>query len=119
MLTLQITVDKLLSIILLLPSEWSCIPDLPAFHSFLQSSFLPRHAAELSEIESQRRAGRPPSAREVALRAQAEKEQQDYETGMEVPDLLSEVNVRLLREWEGDERQLGLFRMRRISGKFQ
>ena len=55
----------------------------------------------------------------MALRAQAEKEQQDYETGMEVPDLLSEVNVRLLREWEGDERQLGLFRMRRISGKFQ
>lgn len=70
------------------------------------------------ELSANRRAGRPPTTREVALREVVQRERRDYEAGIEVPDLLSETNVRLLREWEGDEGALGAFRFVRVSGKY-
>lgn len=112
-------VERILSMVFLLPPDVTYVPDLSYLHSFLQSSFLDRHSEELREMEAERRPGRPTPMRLVQLLDKIKREKAEYENGMDIPDLMNEVNVRLLRAWQGDTNQLSLFRFARVSGKNQ
>lgn len=114
--TVAAKVERILSLLLMLPDDWECIPDLPALHAFMNDSWLSRRDDELAALQAARRPGRPPSKNEVELREAIEAEKREYSENMEVPDLLNAVNVRVMRDWEGDPQALGLFRMVRISG---
>jgi translation machinery-associated protein 16 len=112
-------VEKILSIVFLLPPDVSYVPDMAYLHSFLQSSYLDRHSEELHQLEAERRPGRPTPMALVQLQDRIKREKIEYENGIDIPDLMNEVNVRLLRAWQGDTNQLTLFRFARVSGKDQ
>lgn len=111
-------VDRLSTLILMLPDDADALPDLAAVHSFVTKNFLTRHNDELQELKAQRRPGRPPHNREIELKEIIAKEAQEYDEGFELPDLTNATNVKLLRDWQGDPQALPLFRMVRISGKY-
>ncbi|SPO23558.1 uncharacterized protein UTRI_02237 [Ustilago trichophora] len=111
-------VDRLSTLILMLPDDIDALPDLASVHSFVAENFLTRHEDELQELKSERRPGRPPHKRELELNEIIAKEQQEYSEGFEIPDLTSVTNVKLLRDWQGDPQALPLFRMVRISAKY-
>lgn len=52
------------------------------------------------------------------MKEQYEKEKREYEAGIEVPDLCSETNVRLLRDWEGEAGFVPMIRFVRVSGTY-
>ncbi|KAJ9477905.1 Translation machinery-associated protein 16 [Pseudozyma hubeiensis] len=108
-------VDRLTTLILMLPDDVDALPDLASVHAFVADTFLKRHDDELQELKSERRSGRPPPKREVELKETISKELQEYDEGFELPDLINATNVKLLREWQGDPQALPLFRMVRIS----
>ncbi|PWN37913.1 uncharacterized protein FA14DRAFT_159732 [Meira miltonrushii] len=109
-------VERILSLIILLPPDLRYVPDLAYLHSFIQSSFLERHSDELKEIEAQHRPGRPTPMPLIQLRERIARERLEYENGIDIPDLMNEANVKILRDWQGDVNALGLFRFVRISG---
>ncbi|EST07961.1 Translation machinery-associated protein 16 [Kalmanozyma brasiliensis GHG001] len=109
-------VDRLSTLILMLPDDIDALPDLAAVHAFVKDNFLTRHHDELEELRADRRPGRPPHKREVELKEVIAKELQEYNEGLEIPDFTNATNVKLLREWQGDPQALPLFRMVRISG---
>ena len=111
-------VDRLSTLILMLPDDIDALPDLVAVHAFVRENFLTRHDDELQELKAERRPGRPPHKRELELKETIAKELQEYNAGFELPDLTSTTNVKLLRDWQGDPQALPLFRMVRISGKY-
>ncbi|CAO1619161.1 unnamed protein product [Jaminaea pallidilutea] len=109
-------IDRLLSLVQLLPADVQCLPNLPAVHNFMNDAFLSRRDAELKEVLAERRPGRAPSQQEHQLKQVIDDEKREYTENMEIPDLLNAVNVRLLRQWKGDPQALYLYRMVRISG---
>lgn len=111
-------VDRLSTLILMLPDDIDALPDLASLHSFVADTFLTRHNDELQELKADRRPGRPPQKREIELKEIVAKELQEYNEGLELPDFTNATNVKLLREWQGDPQALPLFRMVRISGKY-
>ncbi|PWY98610.1 hypothetical protein BCV70DRAFT_201928 [Testicularia cyperi] len=111
-------VDRLSTLVLMLPDTAESLPDLAAVHAFVREYFLTRHDDEIQQLEAERRAGRPPPKRLVELKDLKAKEAQEYHDGIEIPDFTSITNVQLLRDWEGDPQALPLFRMVRISGKY-
>lgn len=46
------------------------------------------------------------------------REEEEYRTGIEIPDLTNEINVGLLRQWDGDSQSSLMFRIVRISKSF-
>ncbi|UZJ52743.1 hypothetical protein CBS101457_002063 [Exobasidium rhododendri] len=112
-------VNQHLTLILLLPPDLDFIPDRPYLHSYIQTSYLERHSERLKELLEQRRPNRPPPLELVQLQSTIEKEKLEYQNGMEIPDLMSDINVRLLRRWNGDSQALGMFRFVRINGRDQ
>lgn len=102
----------------MLPDDIDALPDLASVHTFITQNFLTRHDDELQELKADRRPGRPPHKREIELKEIIAKESQEYEEGLELPDLTNVTNVKLLRDWQGDPQALPLFRMVRISGKY-
>ncbi|TKY87436.1 hypothetical protein EX895_004114 [Sporisorium graminicola] len=111
-------VDRLSTLILMLPDDIDALPDLASVHTFITQNFLTRYDDELQELKADRRPGRPPHKREIELKETIAKEAQEYEEGLELPDLTNVTNVKLLRDWQGDPQALPLFRMVRISGKY-
>lgn len=111
-------VDRLSTLILMLPDNVDCLPDLVSVHTFVKSAFLTRHDDEIAQLESDRRPGRPPPKRLQELKDLKVKELQDYNDGIEIPDLTNKTNVELLRDWEGDPHAMPTFRMVRISGQY-
>ncbi|KAK0562813.1 translation machinery-associated protein 16 [Tilletia horrida] len=111
-------VDRISTFILLLPDDIPALPDLAAMHAWVQDSWLPRHDEELAEARASRRPGRPPLKEEIAIQHRIEAERTEYGTALELPDLTSPANVKLLREWKGNPQGLNAFRFVRISGKF-
>lgn len=112
-------VDRVSTLILLLPPDLERVPDLAYLHAFLQDSFLTRHDDEIAQLDAERRKGRPMSKREEELREVRERERREYQTGMELPDLMNEHIVTRLRVWNGDRQALGQFRFVRLSGDDQ
>lgn len=112
-------VDRLSTLILLLPDDKVCLPDLYSVHDFINTFYLSRHDDEIEELQSQRRPGQPASRRQIELTHVRDRERQLYQEGMEIPDLTCEINVRLLREWDGDPQALPMFKMVRVSGTYR
>lgn len=110
------TADRLASLVLMVPEELECIPDLKSLHQLMQESFLTRRDEELRKFVEARSAGRPPSKQEQVLKESIAAEKREYLENMEIPDLLNPTNVRLMRNWNGDAQALGQYRMVRISG---
>lgn len=111
-----LTVDRIMTFILLLPSDKTHLADMYSLHDFVRTFYLPRHNDELRDLESEQRPGRPPSRQLVQLRDRIATEEHEYKEGIEVPDLCNATNVELLRAWQGDPQALHCFRFVRISG---
>jgi len=89
---------------------------LEELHVIVRDIWLARHDEELEQERAARRKGRPKSAKEQKLEEIKLKEVEEYRTGLEIPDLMHEVNVELFRKW--DQKQAGylqLLRFIRIS----
>lgn len=108
-------VDRIMSFLLLLSEDKTHLSDLNSLHDFINTFYLGRHNLELEALRAEQRPGRPKSKRLFELEEQIEKEKQEYREGMEVPDLMNETNVAVMREWQGDPQALHLFRFIRIS----
>ncbi|CEH18562.1 UNCHARACTERIZED [Ceraceosorus bombacis] len=114
--------ERLRVMITLLPSTMTHLEDLSSLHAHVRTKYLSRHSTDLQAFKSQRRQGRPPDMREVRLQDAVKRDEEEYRTGLIVPDLLDRNNVALLRKWveEGakNQHQLGLFRFRKISALY-
>ncbi|KAI8148026.1 translation machinery-associated protein 16, partial [Fennellomyces sp. T-0311] len=66
--------------------------------------YLKRHDEELEALDQQRKKGghRTKVPRHDLLTALKTSEESEYKSGFELPDLMVEKNVRMLREWDGD-----------------
>ncbi|KAJ3159168.1 hypothetical protein HDU86_002070 [Geranomyces michiganensis] len=64
--------------------------------------YIGRHDAEIDELVARLRKGRPPPGRLELLRNLRAKDQQEYNNGIEVPNLTDPKNVVTLKAWEGD-----------------
>jgi len=88
----------------------SCLPTAPepltpydtAAIQDLLSLFLARFDEELASIKAERRPGRPPVTREVAITQQLEADRKEYLSGLWIPDRRKEETLFPLRNWEGD-----------------
>ncbi|KAF7308610.1 hypothetical protein HMN09_00710300 [Mycena chlorophos] len=88
---------------------------LPEMHTILHA-WVSRHDAEISAEHAARRKGRPKSAKEVRLEEVRLREQENYKSGIEIPDLTDTETVAKFRQW--DLKSLGyahLLRFVRIS----
>ncbi|KAN0060349.1 translation machinery-associated protein 16 [Thecaphora frezii] len=112
-------VDRITTLVFLLPDTSAYLADLPSVHDFINTFYLPRHDDEIRQLEAERRHGRPPAKREVELKDLRDRERREYMDGIEIPDFMSETNVRLLREWQGDPQALPNFTMIRVSGTYR
>lgn len=108
-------VDRIMTFILLLDDDKTHLPDLNAFHDFINTFYLTRHDAELEMLRAEQRPGRPKNKRLVELEDMLTRDTREYHEGMDVPDLCNETNVAILREWKGDPQGQHLFRFVRIS----
>lgn len=77
--------------------------------------FLARHDDEIKAEQDRRRPGRPASARLDSLIDDKRIEMEEYKSGFEVPDLMDEENVQVLRKWEGDATSLWRLKMTRLA----
>jgi len=77
--------------------------------------FLGRDDEELGNLQTQRRAGRPPSTRETLLKQNQATEQGEYASGFWVPDLENAENLKKLKEWDGKWASLATLQFARIS----
>ena len=106
-----------MTFVLLLSDEKTHLPDLYALHDFINTFYLGRHDDELAALQAEQRPGRPKSKQLLELEERIEKEKREYREGMEVPDLCNDINVSILREWQGDPQAMHLFRFVRISSQ--
>ena len=112
-------VDRIMAFVLLLSEDKTHLPDLYSFHDFMTTFFLARHDQELAALQKEHRPGRAKSKRLAELENLIASEKREYHDGIDVPDLCDEINVGLLRQWEGDPQALPLFRFVRISGQYR
>ncbi|TGZ81205.1 hypothetical protein EX30DRAFT_340847 [Ascodesmis nigricans] len=70
------------------------------------SQWVHRNDPELERFESERRPGRPPTTKHLALKNRIEKELDEFRTGYKVPDLTTMENVKALQQWDGTEGSL-------------
>ncbi len=69
--------------------------------------------------QAARRKGRPKSAKENQVEEIKLHDAEEYRTGLDLPDLTDEHNVRLFRQWDGvDVSYLRILRFIRICGEF-
>ncbi|PVH92966.1 hypothetical protein DM02DRAFT_542511 [Periconia macrospinosa] len=77
--------------------------------------YLGRDDDLLASLQSERRAGRPPSTRETQLQQQRATEQAEYASGFWVPDLENEETLKKLKDWDGRWSGLATMGFVRIS----
>jgi translation machinery-associated protein 16 len=77
--------------------------------------YLGRDDEELAKLKAERRAGRPPATRQTLLELQRSTEQDEYAAGFWVPDIEDVINLRKLKEWNGQWAQLATLKFARIS----
>jgi len=91
---------------------------LSELHSIVRNIWLTRHDSELEVEQAARRKGRPKSTRETKLLEIKLQDQEEYRTGIELPDLTHPPTVELFRQWKnGDAAYLSLLRFVRISSE--
>lgn len=86
---------------------------IPELHTLIQT-YISRHSSQLDEHISERRQGRPKSARHLALEQEIATEEGEYASGFWVVDLTDQTNVKLFLEWSGEWGGLGPFRFVRV-----
>ena len=64
--------------------------------------YIARSDGELAVLKRERRAGRPPSLKEVSLEARKNAEEKEYDTGFWLPDVLDAGNLKSLKTWDGN-----------------
>jgi translation machinery-associated protein 16 len=80
-----------------MPPPCQAADPVPALDRYIR-----QNEEELAEIKKQRRAGRPPTAREELLKFQMAQLETEYqEQGFYVPDITNPTNVALLARWDG------------------
>ncbi|KAF3940791.1 hypothetical protein ABW19_dt0210342 [Dactylella cylindrospora] len=57
---------------------------------------------DIQELAAARRSGRPRSSQEERLRFSLEREQDEFNSGYEIPDLFDKDNVEFFQGWKGD-----------------
>lgn len=85
--------------------------------------YLSRFNEELEQINIKhsigKRKNRQHASREDTIKLTINKEIEEYNTcGIEMPDLMNEKQLTLLRTWSGELKYLQKFQLRRISKKF-
>ena len=85
----------------------------------LIENYLGRFDAELEALQSERRPGRPPSNRQLALEQIKKQEQHIYDTGYRIPNLLDENTVALLKKWNGTSGGISAFQYISITKDMQ
>ncbi|ORX94457.1 translation machinery-associated protein 16 [Clohesyomyces aquaticus] len=79
------------------------------------NTYLHRDDEELASLKADRRAGRPPSTRETLLKQHQATEQNEYESGIWLPDMEDGENLKFLSEWNGKWTSLSTLKFVRIS----
>lgn len=74
-----------------------------------------RDDAELSRMQSERRAGRPASTKEDLLKQRINRELEEFRTGFYVPNLENMENMEWLQRWDGSVGSLAQVKFTRIS----
>ncbi|KAE9967886.1 hypothetical protein EG328_007923 [Venturia inaequalis] len=86
---------------------------IPEILSEIQT-ILKRNDESLSQIKSERRAGRPPSTQEIQLTALIENDKKEYVSGFWIPDMTDVKNLEKLREWGGQWIGLNVLKFVRV-----
>ena len=81
----------------------------------LVKQYLARNDDDLVSVKRERRAGRPPAAKEVALERKREVERGEYKTGFWMPDVRDEEERQKLCDWDGDWVSLSVISFIRLS----
>ena len=66
------------------------------------TKYLNREDETLAALKAERRPGRPPSTKQTLLEQQRDLEQKEYVSGLWMPDMRDESNVKRLKNWKGD-----------------
>lgn len=75
--------------------------------------FIARDDEEIKKLQSQRRANRPPTNRQLLLQHKRDAEMSEFETGFLCPDLGDDTNVEYLRLWNGTTGGMSALKMTR------
>jgi translation machinery-associated protein 16 len=76
--------------------------------------YIHRDDEEIAKFESERRPGRHRSNREDLLKQRIAVEENEYDTGFWIPDMMDATNLGLLKEWTGEWTSLGTMRFVRV-----
>lgn len=87
---------------------------LDDMHSLIRQ-FLGRSDAELATLKRDRRAGRPPAPKEVALEGRRKAEECEYDSGFRLPDLRDTDSLESLKKWDGKMVSLNTVEFIRLS----
>jgi translation machinery-associated protein 16 len=90
--------------------------DTPSIQSLI-ALFLSRFDSELATLKAERRPGRPPATREVAIKQQLELDNREYDSGLWIPDLRDEETLFSLRNWQGEWSGLNTMGFVRVTRK--
>ncbi|KAI5124186.1 hypothetical protein M0805_005037 [Coniferiporia weirii] len=82
------------------PESEGVVLTLEELHELVKNVWLTRHDVALEEERRIRRKGRPKSVKEAGLENLKLYENEEYRTGLEVPDLTHPTNVELFRRWD-------------------
>ncbi|KAI4959416.1 hypothetical protein J4E86_003138 [Alternaria arbusti] len=87
------------------------VPEIQA----MIEDYLGRDDEELAQLKAARRPGRPASTRQNLLEIHQNTERDEYAAGFWVPDLEDELNLKKLKDWNGEWAQLATLKFSRIS----
>ena len=68
----------------------------------MQPRYIRSQDEELDILQRNKRAGRPPSARETIIRQFKSAVEKEFESGLWMPDLLRSQNLNVLLKWNGE-----------------
>ncbi|KAI4241612.1 MAG: hypothetical protein L6R40_004444 [Gallowayella cf. fulva] len=77
--------------------------------------YLDRDSTELSTVQNERRAGRPPSTKEDLLKQRIQAEANEYNSGYWMPDMEDVDTLKKLQDWNEQWTSLGTMKHVRIA----
>ncbi|KAJ5220356.1 hypothetical protein N7468_009560 [Penicillium chermesinum] len=80
----------------------------------LVTRFINRDTEELTQLQQERRKGRPPTRREEALKQRLQTEEKEFKTGFWMPDLTEEDVLFALKRWNGQWSGLSTLKFLRL-----
>jgi translation machinery-associated protein 16 len=95
-------------------TEHASIFSLPDIQVLIEQ-YIHRDDEELETLKAERRPGRPASTREDLLKQKQNAEVGEYKSGFWVPDLEDDLNLQVLKEWDGRWASLHKLKFVRIA----